>query len=67
MPQVMLQLKKALPVEPETPSPEPVNMAYAGGFLSAGQGTGIVIAIGRKLKTSQSAQLVVQPGNLTHH
>ena len=52
-------------VEPETPLAERLNMAYAGAFVTFGQGTGIVIAIGQETQTGQIAQLIEQRTDLT--
>ncbi len=52
-------------VEPETPLAERLNMAYAGAFVTFGQGTGIVVAIGQETQTGQIAQLIEQRTDLT--
>ncbi len=57
--------KDSYPVDPETPLAERINMAYAGGFVTFGQGTGIVVAIGQKTQTGQIAQLIEQRTDLT--
>lgn len=53
----------ALP--PETPLAERLNMAYAGGFVTFGQGSGIVIATGNKTETGKISQLIEQRVDLT--
>lgn len=40
-------------------------MAYAGGFVTFGQGSGIVVAIGQETQTGQIAQLIEQRTDLT--
>lgn len=57
--------KDSDPVEPETPLAERINMAYAGAFVTFGQGTGIVVAIGQETQTGQIAQLIEQRTDLT--
>ncbi|MBW4640696.1 MAG: HAD-IC family P-type ATPase [Gloeocapsa sp. UFS-A4-WI-NPMV-4B04] len=57
--------KDSHPVEPETALAERINMAYGGGFVTFGQGTGIVIAIGQETQTGQIAQLIEQRTDLT--
>lgn len=52
-------------VEPETPLAERINMAYAGAFVTFGQGTGIVVATGQETQTGQIAQLIEQRTDLT--
>ena len=50
---------------PETPLAERENMAYAGGFVTFGQGTGIVIATGNQTETGKISQLLEQRLDLT--
>jgi len=57
--------KDLYPVEPETPLAERINMAYAGGFVTFGQGSGIVVAIGQETQTGQIAQLTEERTDLT--
>ncbi|MBD2181358.1 HAD-IC family P-type ATPase [Planktothrix sp. FACHB-1355] len=50
---------------PETPLAERSNMAYAGGFVTFGQGSGIVIATGNNTETGKISQLIEQRVDLT--
>lgn len=50
---------------PETPLAERENMAYAGGFVTFGQGTGIVVATGNQTETGKISQLLEQRVDLT--
>lgn len=50
---------------PETPLAERENMAYAGGFVTFGQGTGIVVATGNQTETGKISQLLEQRLDLT--
>ncbi len=50
---------------PETPLAERLNMAYAGGFVTFGQGSGIVVATGNKTETGKISQLIEQRVDLT--
>ncbi|MFB2836509.1 HAD-IC family P-type ATPase [Floridanema evergladense] len=50
---------------PETPLAERDNMAYAGGFVTFGQGTGVVIATGNNTETGKISQLLDQRVHLT--
>jgi Ca2+-transporting ATPase len=52
-------------LEPETPLAERDNMAYAGGFVTFGQGTGVVVATGNHTETGKISQLLEQKINLT--
>ncbi|KAM3097289.1 HAD-IC family P-type ATPase [Phormidesmis sp. 146-35] len=52
-------------LEPETPLAERGNMAYAGGFVTFGQGTGLVTAIGNETETGKISQLLEQRVDLT--
>lgn len=51
--------------QPETPLAERENMAYAGGFVTFGQGAGIVVATGNQTETGKISQLMDQRVNLT--
>lgn len=48
------------PLNPETPLAERNNMAYAGSFITFGQGTGIVVATGSATETGKISQLMEQ-------
>ena len=52
-------------LEAETPLAERLNMAYAGGFVTFGQGTGIVIATGNLTETGKISSLIEQRVDLT--
>jgi cation-transporting P-type ATPase F len=52
-------------LEAETPLAERSNMAYAGGFVTFGQGTGIVIATGNLTETGKISSLIEQRADLT--
>lgn len=52
-------------LEAETPLAERTNMAYAGGFVTFGQGTGIVIATGNSTETGKISSLIEQRVDLT--
>lgn len=54
-----------LGLEAETPLAERTNMAYAGGFVTFGQGTGIVIATGSSTETGKISSLIEQRVDLT--
>nr|RNJ64878.1 MAG: cation-transporting P-type ATPase [Leptolyngbya sp. IPPAS B-1204] len=49
----------------ETPLAERTNMAYAGSFVTAGQGRGMVVAIGDQTETGRISQLIDQRTNLS--
>lgn len=44
----------------DIPLAERINMVYAGSFVTAGQGTGIVVAIGNQTETGRISQLMEQ-------
>ncbi|MGF1589401.1 MAG: cation-transporting P-type ATPase [Pleurocapsa sp.] len=48
----------------DTPLAERKNMAYAGSFVTFGQGTGVVVAIGEATETGRISQLMEQQTNL---
>jgi len=48
------------PLKIDTPLAERKNMAYAGGFVTFGQGTGIVVATGNNTETGRISQLMEQ-------
>jgi cation-transporting P-type ATPase F len=47
-------------LKPEAALAERKNMAYAGGFVTFGQGTGIVVATGNNTETGRISQLMQQ-------
>ncbi|HAA26995.1 MAG TPA: carbonate dehydratase [Cyanobacteria bacterium UBA8553] len=49
----------------ETPLAERKNMAYAGGFVTFGQGAGIVVATGTQTETGKISQLMEQHTSLS--
>jgi cation-transporting P-type ATPase F len=49
----------------DAPLAERINMAYAGSFVTAGQGRGIVVAIGDQTETGRISQLIEQRTNLS--
>ncbi|MFQ3679576.1 MAG: HAD-IC family P-type ATPase [Pseudanabaenaceae cyanobacterium] len=57
--------KYVAPLEPETPLAERENMAYAGGFVTFGQGTGVVVATGQNTETGKISQLMNRGLDLT--
>ncbi len=57
--------KYVTPLEPETPLAERENMAYAGGFVTFGQGTGVVVATGASTETGKISQLMDRGLDLT--
>jgi Ca2+-transporting ATPase len=50
---------------PDTALAERKNMAYAGGFVTFGQGTGIVVATGNATETGRISQLMEQHSNIS--
>jgi cation-transporting P-type ATPase F len=48
------------PLNIDTPLAERKNMAYAGGFVTFGQGTGIVVGTGNNTETGRISQLMEQ-------
>ncbi len=48
------------PLKIDTPLAERKNMAYAGGFVTFGQGMGIVVAIANNTETGRISQLMEQ-------
>ncbi|MEN9518971.1 MAG: hypothetical protein RLZZ381_1559 [Cyanobacteriota bacterium] len=51
--------------ESDTPLAERSNMAYAGSFVTSGQGRGIVVAIAEETETGRISQLMENQTNLT--
>lgn len=49
----------------DIPLAERSNMAYAGSFVTAGQGKGIVVAIGTETETGRISRLMEQQTNLS--
>ncbi|BAY27607.1 ATPase, E1-E2 type [Calothrix sp. NIES-2100] len=47
-------------LKPDTALAEQKNMAYAGGFVTFGQGTGVVVATGNATETGRISQLMEQ-------
>ncbi|MBD2563429.1 MULTISPECIES: cation-translocating P-type ATPase [Nostoc] len=52
--------KKTQILKPDTALAERKNMAYAGGFVTFGQGTGVVVATGNATETGRISQLMEQ-------
>lgn len=50
---------------PEVPLADCSNMAYAGGFVTFGQGSGIVVATGNSTETGKISQLIEQRVDLS--
>ncbi|ARV58183.1 carbonate dehydratase [Nostocales cyanobacterium HT-58-2] len=57
--------KEVALLKPETSLAERKNMAYAGGFVTFGQGIGVVIATGTETETGKISQLMEQHTNLS--
>jgi Ca2+-transporting ATPase len=57
--------KDTQPLDPNAPLAERTNMAYAGSFVTFGQGRGIVVAIGETTETGRISQLMEQHTNLS--
>jgi Ca2+-transporting ATPase len=57
--------KQAQPVQEGTPLAERVNMAYAGSFVTFGQGSGLVVATGGSTEVGQISQSIEQRTNLS--
>lgn len=53
------------PLKTDTPLAERKNMAYAGGFVTFGQGMGIVVATGNNTETGRISQLMEQHTNVS--
>ena len=52
------------PLPGETPLAERVNMAYAGSFVTFGQGEGVVVATGLETETGRISKLMEESGGL---
>jgi cation-transporting ATPase F len=48
----------------DTPLAERQNMAYAGSFVTFGQGAGVVVAIGNQTQTGRISKLIEEGGSL---
>ncbi len=57
--------KAIAPLPQETPLAERVNMAYAGSFVTFGQGTGVVVATAAATEVGQISQAMAQRVNLS--
>jgi len=57
--------KYVQPLQPETPLAERENMAYAGGFVTFGQGIGVVVATGEGTETGKISRLMNRGLDLT--
>ncbi len=57
--------KGTQPLDQDAPLAERTNMAYAGSFVTFGQGRGIVVAIGEATETGRISQLMEQKTNLS--
>jgi cation-transporting P-type ATPase F len=57
--------KNTQPLNSDAPLAERTNMAYAGSFVTFGQGRGIVVAIGEATETGRISQLMEQHTNLS--
>ncbi len=57
--------KEARLVSADAPLAERINMAYAGSFITAGQGRGLVVAIGDQTETGRISQLIEQRTDLS--
>lgn len=57
--------KTIQPLATETPLADRTNMAYAGSLVTAGQGRGLVVAIGQGTETGRISELVAESDNLT--
>lgn len=57
--------KSTAVVSPDLPLGDRSNMAYAGGFVTFGQGTGVVVATGNNTETGQISRLMEQQTSLS--
>ncbi|MCU0540657.1 MAG: cation-transporting P-type ATPase [Oscillatoriaceae cyanobacterium Prado104] len=57
--------KQTQPLSGDTPLAERVNMAYAGSFVTSGQGSGIVVATGNATEVGQISQSIEQQASLS--
>ncbi|MEB3228755.1 MAG: HAD-IC family P-type ATPase [Synechocystis sp.] len=60
-----LPVQKSLdPLYADTPLTDRHNMAYASSLITAGQGRGLVVAIGNQTQTGRISQLMAKSGSL---
>lgn len=57
--------KETAPLKADTGLAERKNMAYAGGFVTFGQGSGVVVATGNETETGKISQLMEQHSSLS--
>ncbi len=57
--------KQIAPLDADTPLAERTNMAYAGSFVTFGQGCGVVTAIGDTTETGQIASMLGQSSHFS--
>lgn len=57
--------KLTQPLQPQTPLAERLNMAYAGSFVTFGQGTGIVVATANETEIGRISQSLDQQTDLS--
>ncbi|RCJ17708.1 carbonate dehydratase [Nostoc sp. ATCC 43529] len=57
--------KSTTPVDSDTPLAERVNMAYAGSFVTFGQGSGIVVATGSSTEMGRISQSLEKGSSLS--
>lgn len=57
--------KSVQPLPPHTPLAERINMAYAGSFVTFGQGTGMVVATAAETEVGKISQSMEQRVNLS--
>ncbi len=57
--------KNTQPLDANAPLAERTNMAYAGSFVTFGQGKGIVVAIGDATETGRISQLMEEKNSLS--
>ncbi len=57
--------EEPIALAPDTPLAERSNMAYAGSFVTFGQGRGLVVAIADATETGRISQLMDRGGTLT--
>ncbi|NDJ19417.1 HAD-IC family P-type ATPase [Myxacorys almedinensis] len=57
--------KLTAPLQPDTPLAERLNMAYAGSFVTFGQGSGIVVATANATEVGRISQSLGQSTNLS--
>ncbi|MFM1842748.1 MAG: Calcium-transporting ATPase [Cyanobacteriota bacterium] len=60
-----LPVQKSLdPLDADTPLADRHNMAFAGSLITAGQGRGLVVAIGNQTQTGRISQLMAKSSSL---